>query len=429
MAAIRPIVMAGVLCSPLLPTAARAEEVVFSPGVHLTLTFGERAMFGVGLDARVTYITTDIPSCGPRPAASGGGVFGQATWLIGHGGRFALGAHGGGEYNEDGGALDVELGWTYGIIDGAWSAHGIQLGLMLSAYPFDLIARGTMSFAADAKVLEGHFGVGGHFPGVFGEDGSNCQIGRPLRVGGDVRLGPLVVLGPARQRAARVAQETRSALGRSWLEAARAEAASVPAFLGLARDLTTVGAPRALVARAVSAARDEVRHARLCRDLASPELGREVRPIAPPLPPSENERRTVMLERLAIESWHDGCLGEGTAARRAQLALKGVRDARAGAALAGIARDEAAHAELAWAVLEHALVAGGSPARDAFAEVLADEPEMRVAPDEESRGAEHSDRSTWAAYGRLDARQIVSARSEVVTAARHRAQRLLSQLS
>jgi hypothetical protein len=108
-----------------------------------------------------------------------------------------------------------------------------------------------------------------------------------------------------------------------------------------------------LVARARSAAREEVRHARLCFTLASAYAGSELDPG--PLPPNSFARPCPSLEALAIESLHDGCVAEGVAAAQARAAGRRARDPAVRAALRIIARDEAGHAALAWSIVTHCL--------------------------------------------------------------------------
>jgi hypothetical protein len=143
----------------------------------------------------------------------------------------------------------------------------------------------------------------------------------------------------------------------------------VPAFLQLASELAAARAPAALVRRAIRAAADEQRHAMLTARLAERHLGRPAVVQLPevarrqPLAPGAN---TV---RLAVESWLDGCCSEGRAAAQAAVAADRAQDHATRSALAGIANDEHRHAELAWAVLEWALQAGGADARDAVHEL------------------------------------------------------------
>lgn len=129
---------------------------------------------------------------------------------------------------------------------------------------------------------------------------------------------------------------------------AELEAASVPAFDRLARELATWGAPRDLVQRAWLAMRDEIRHARVMSALAR-EYGHEPRAIAvPPLP-------CRSLEAIAHENAIEGCVREAygalIATYQAERAALGLR-----AAFRAIAVDERRHAELAEDV--HAWILG-----------------------------------------------------------------------
>src|SRR5439155_21546069 len=68
-------------------------------------------------------------------------------------------------------------------------------------------------------------------------------------------------------------------LGALFARIARLEAASVPAFRRLARELRAYGAPRSLVDACRTAARDEIRHARVMRALARAH-GAEPQPVS-----------------------------------------------------------------------------------------------------------------------------------------------------
>lgn len=143
-----------------------------------------------------------------------------------------------------------------------------------------------------------------------------------------------------------------------WVEAARAEASSVPAFLRLAAELRRAGAPPALIAAALDAARDEARHAHQC----AAEAGGVV--IAAPSPalaaPRPAASHDAALARLAVEAWREGCIGEGIAATEVPIA--------------SIARDEARHAELAWQILAWTSSQRRPVIRDAIAAELAATP-------------------------------------------------------
>lgn len=126
--------------------------------------------------------------------------------------------------------------------------------------------------------------------------------------------------------------------------AAYYEAGSVTSFRRLARELRAHGAPSSLVARARSAARDEVRHARATEALATRfGAGAPMRPRAGALP-------VRPLEAMARENAVEGCVNEAFAAALALVQASRAADAGVRGALAGIAADEVRHAELAWDV-------------------------------------------------------------------------------
>jgi len=123
------------------------------------------------------------------------------------------------------------------------------------------------------------------------------------------------------------------------------EAASVPAFERLARELAHHGAPAALVERAEAAARDEVRHAagfaglreRLSTtDCASPAI--------------EVPAAVRSLEALALENAIEGCVRETFGALVARYQASVAADEPLRRLFAAIADDELNHAALAWDV-------------------------------------------------------------------------------
>jgi hypothetical protein len=188
--------------------------------------------------------------------------------------------------------------------------------------------------------------------------------GRPLR---DAR-------GHAWQGHARVGQRTRGrsgneAAGLAWLSEGLAEHASIPSFLRLAEELRMLGAPQALVARAVEAALEEAGHTALCFELAADELGHMVWPEGVP---DVAPRAGLTLASLAQECWKDGCLGEGAASAFAALRAVRERAPKARRALSLIAREERAHAELGWDIARFCLARGGAEARDAWNDAVAE---------------------------------------------------------
>lgn len=137
--------------------------------------------------------------------------------------------------------------------------------------------------------------------------------------------------------------EANSAIGRWLAEAAWLEAASIPAFIYLARELDLHGAPRGLARLALAAARDEIRHAHMMNALARRYGGR---------PPTADVAlpKARSLEDMAIENAIEGCVRETWGAIVAMWQAHRAGDGELRATFAAIGRDEARHAALAWAV-------------------------------------------------------------------------------
>jgi hypothetical protein len=134
-----------------------------------------------------------------------------------------------------------------------------------------------------------------------------------------------------------------STLGGVLANMAHLEAASVPAFRRLARELERFGAPRALVELARTAVRDEIRHARAVGGLARARGAQVPKVVRAP------ERRRSLIE-FAVENAVEGCVGETVGALTALWQSVRAEDAEVRAVFAEIATDEVAHAELAWAI-------------------------------------------------------------------------------
>ena len=172
--------------------------------------------------------------------------------------------------------------------------------------------------------------------------GGTCMIGRPFTESGTTVL-PRVT--PAADEVAR-----------GWARIARLEHASVAAFARLSLQLMGHGAPLDLLAEVQAAAADEVRHARLCYELAGVRPGRMDfgRPVD----------AKVSLAELAAAAVREGCIGETIGAVLARQGAARARG-RAAAVLAEIADDEARHAALSWGIVAWALGVGGDEVRAA----------------------------------------------------------------
>jgi hypothetical protein len=132
---------------------------------------------------------------------------------------------------------------------------------------------------------------------------------------------------------------TADGTGAELAAMAELEAASIPAFERLARELAHHGAPARMVRRARAAMRDEIRHARTMTALAR-SYGAEPRAIDVPALPVRS------LAEIARENAIEGCVREAygalIATHQAACAAPELRDA-----FARIAVDERRHAALA----------------------------------------------------------------------------------
>lgn len=142
----------------------------------------------------------------------------------------------------------------------------------------------------------------------------------------------------------RIERVRSTGIAGAWLaHAAWLEAASVHAFVHLARELQSHGAPNGLVRGALAAARDEIRHTELMTRLALRYGGRPPSPgVALPGPRP--------LAELAIENAVEGCVRETWGAVMALRQSHTALDPVARATFEVIARDEPRHAALAWAI-------------------------------------------------------------------------------
>ncbi|MRG90798.1 hypothetical protein [Polyangium spumosum] len=402
----------------LSPGEARADgEHWVSPGLMLSVSFGDKTNFGLGLDARYAYVL--------RYQSVGVGAFAQASWLnFSSAGRFAAGLHGGGDLSRALFGLQGEVGWTYRTALGEEhpGGHGVHLGLGgIGMSIIDLVFRGTIPLPGEPSKPEFTIAAGAHFPPMYGM-GSLIIEGRPLRVGGRYIL-PGVARKPRRggARPVRLDDTTRLALASAWRDDARGECASIPSFLALSRDLAAAGAPRDLVQRALAAAADEARHTRACAAIAGDLASMSLVPELLPAPPPSGLDRTRELSRLCVESWEDGCLGEGAAAERAQRRATGAKEEGMGAALSMIAKDEAQHAELGWRIVQWCLSEGGQPVREALGEAVAASPEGPARED-----LPEAEPRAWRAHGRLGRVDIEASWEKNLQMARTTADRMLS---
>ena len=196
--------------------------------------------------------------------------------------------------------------------------------------------------------------------------------GRPLEIAGQARTAPLKSrtdwLTAEGEPPTDLSPETRRALALAWRLDARDEHASVASFQRFGLDLLALGAPADLVMDAVSAAADEVNHARIAFGIAARLDGEPVGPG------QLNLTGLVVrgdLASAAAAAAHEGCVGETLAAVAVGAAARQCTDPVIAASLRQIAGDEARHAELAWRFVSWAVQAGGATVHAAVAEAFA----------------------------------------------------------
>jgi hypothetical protein len=164
-----------------------------------------------------------------------------------------------------------------------------------------------------------------------------------------------------------VAQRRKGcSLGDHFARSAELEAASVPAFETLERELMAHGAPRAFARRCRRAAQDEVRHARDVARLARRLGGRPCKPEVVPLAAVRS------LEAIALENALEGCVRETYGALVAQHQAARSRLPAVRRLYARIADDETRHAALAWDIARWAEAHAGAAARQRIRAAMRD---------------------------------------------------------
>jgi hypothetical protein len=136
------------------------------------------------------------------------------------------------------------------------------------------------------------------------------------------------------------------ALGEFFAEAAYLEAASVFAFERLEAELRALGAPLDLVEAARSSRKEEIRHARMTKKLAT-RFGAIA--AEPDVDPSVAAERRSAFD-IALENAVEGCVRETYAAIVAHWQAQACSDRQIARVMQAIATDETKHAALAWDV-------------------------------------------------------------------------------
>lgn len=168
-----------------------------------------------------------------------------------------------------------------------------------------------------------------------------CPGGRPLVDSDDV---PLLAAARSVPSTALPADVARAAY---WTEVARSEHASIASFARFSLELLALGAPASLVARAHRAALDEIAHTELALRLVERFGGRQV--VLGELDVQASGSLAALTPEAVLRGTvRDGCVGETRAALDAEARGQRTEDPEERAAFDRIARDESAHATLAF---------------------------------------------------------------------------------
>lgn len=176
-----------------------------------------------------------------------------------------------------------------------------------------------------------------------------CGIGRPFIVENEIRLAPRALRadwsGVAPELVPPNNREHCNTLADRWTRMGLMEHASVAAFARFNLQLLALGAPSELVELTNRAMRDETRHARLCFAIAGTYSGH---PIGPGPLAVGGVVLDLSLRAIAHNVFLEGCIGETVAAVEAAWTAGKAASPALAQALATIAADERAHADLAW---------------------------------------------------------------------------------
>lgn len=174
--------------------------------------------------------------------------------------------------------------------------------------------------------------------------------GRPFTVDGEARQAGLVPradwCSEVEAGELAVSEAARAEALGLWRRAARAEHASIASFARFALELLALGAPPELLADATAAMADELRHARQCLGVVV-ALGGEAEGPGPLRVAGALDEEPV-LSQVLVGTLREGCVNETLAAAEARAAAARCQDPAIREVLEGIARDEEAHAALAW---------------------------------------------------------------------------------
>jgi hypothetical protein len=345
-----------------VPGSAHASSQFFAT-VEVLWSSGGMRHGGIGLDLSYSYLPVDAPI---SPDLGG---FVQARWMRRGIPAVNLGTRCGLEMPiEDyqglfwpGLGVDSEIGWAFrpGRENGLHVGGGGSMMLFSVRHSHVPTAERRRRVGPGGELpLPDWSGPSAHDPTLaFGL--STPLISEPFRRG-NVVMGRPLRDGSTRLRApvAAIVHGDPAAATR-WIDEGQDEHASIYAFLQLAGELAALGAPKPLVGRVITAAREEAGHAAMCFTLAAEAGGGPVAVGSLSVPQRPLVHRKMALARLALEGLFDGVVGEGEAASRALQEASDARLPRVVAVKERIAHEELGHASLSGDIVSWCCAEGG----------------------------------------------------------------------
>jgi hypothetical protein len=155
----------------------------------------------------------------------------------------------------------------------------------------------------------------------------------------------------------------RQDVASTWQRRAHEELRVAAAFAVLSRELLEVGADARVLAGVSRGVNDEVRHAEVCRSLASKYLGADVpwpAPVVIEPSPRADDRRI----RTAFHVVSMCCVNEAIASTFLDASLAGARAPSARCAVGELLADEVEHARIGWLFLAQQTAATRSLVED-----------------------------------------------------------------
>lgn len=178
-------------------------------------------------------------------------------------------------------------------------------------------------------------------------DNYTSFIGRPLRKHGKIQTSDI------RDSDEWTLKKTFSTPRHAWIETAQGEHSSISAFSDLSIKLADLGCPPDLLKRAHQAAIDEINHAQLAFTLDAAKNDNHLpHGPAPKRGLLGDAGHMLRVQKMAVETFEDGCLFEARSARGLRKMLDEEPDETIRHEIQRTVVEEDSHVELAWKILE-----------------------------------------------------------------------------